>query len=811
MRLSFALAMLVGGMVATSARGDANRRQTAATPADVHVGSEQAETFFETKIRPVLATTCFKCHGGKKTANNLRVDRRESLLKGGDSGPAIVPGQPDKSLLIRAVRYHDDDLKMPPDKRLADSTVADFERWVQGGAVWPERSKSDAFHQAGPGVGRETHWAFRPVRKVEPPRDASGWSANAVDCFIHSGLVAHGLHPGQAAGKRTLLRRAYFDLIGLPPTPREVDAFLADKSPEAFANVVEGLLGSPQYGERWGRYWMDVVRYADTAGDNADYPVPEARLYRDYIIDAFNNDKPYDQFVREQVAGDILAQRGPGDKYSERVIATGFLALSRRYATAPYELWHLTLEDTIDTFGRAYLGMTLRCARCHDHKFDPIPTRDYYALYGIFSSTKFPYAGSEEFQSMKFGRRAFAALVPAAKSSPMMSSYQAELTRLRHDVHDLEHGKRHDRATHERLRALQARLTYLERRGAPDVLPVAYAVSEGTVTDANIQLHGEPNQPGERVPRGAPRFLSGCEAPAPGPHESGRLELADWLVSPRNPLTARVMVNRVWQHHFGRGIVATPSNFGTRGSPPSHPELLDWLTATFIEHGWSIKSLHRLIMLSKTYQLASDADAADMALDSSNRWYWRFNRQRLDAEAIRDAMLDVSGVLDISRPGPHPFPPIRDWHWTQHSPFKASYPSAHRSVYLMTQRQFRHPFLGLFDGPDTNTTTDVRSTSTVPLQALFLMNSDFIRDIAGAFARRLCREGGEPPSRIARALALAYCRPPTPGEVSRACDYVKAYARGATSAGLSRQKAESEAWLSYARTILASNEFVYVD
>ncbi len=241
-----------------------------------------------------------------------------------------------------------------------------------------------------------------------------------------------------------------------------------------------------------------------------------------------------------------------------------------------------------------------------------------------------------------------------------------------------------------------------------------------------------------------PRFLSGCEAPAPGQTESGRLELADWLASPRNPLTARVMVNRVWQHHFGRGIVATPSNFGTRGNPPSHPELLDWLTATFIEHGWSIKSLHRLIMLSKTYQLASDSDAADIALDSSNRWYWRFNRQRLDAEAIRDAMLDVSGELDLSRPGPHPFPPIRDWHWTQHSPFKASYPSQHRSVYLMTQRQFRHPFLGLFDGPDTNTTTDVRSTSTVPLQALFLMNSDFIRDTAGAFARRLCHEAAEP-------------------------------------------------------------------
>src|SRR3984957_3763575 len=296
MRFSFALATFVVGMLAAAARGDARVR------------SEEGEVFFETKIRPVLATTCFKCHGGKKTENNLGVDRRESLLKGGDSGPAIVPGQPDKSELIRALRYHDDNLKMPPDKKLPDAAVAAFERWVREGAVWPERTASDSFRHAGSAAEHETHWTFLPVKKVEPPRDTSGWSANAVDCFIHAGLTAHGLRPGAAASKRTLLRRAYFDLIGLPPTPQEVDAFLADKSPEAFANVVERLLGSPQYGERWGRYWMDVVRYADTAGENADYPVPEARLYRDYIIDAFNADKPYDQFVREQIAGDILAQ-----------------------------------------------------------------------------------------------------------------------------------------------------------------------------------------------------------------------------------------------------------------------------------------------------------------------------------------------------------------------------------------------------------------------------------------------------------------------------------------------------------------------
>jgi hypothetical protein len=796
MRFCVALAVLFGGSV-SAARADANSR------------FDEREAFFESRIRPVLATTCVKCHAGTKTENGLSVDRRESLLKGGDSGPAIVPGDPEKSLLIRALRYGDDP-KMPPAKKLPEAVIADFERWVRDGATWPAHSPKELF-KSNEHDRQQSHWAFQPVGKVDPPRDPSGWSAGAIDCFIRAKQNSLGLKPGVPASRRTLLRRAYFDLIGLPPTPKEADAFLADKSPEAFSNVIETLLASPQYGERWGRYWMDVVRYADTAGDNADYPVPEARLYRDYIIDAFNNDKPYDQFVREQIVGDILAKQGPAEKYSERVVATGFLALSRRYATAPYELWHLTLEDTIDTVGRAYLGMTLRCARCHDHKFDPISTRDYYALYGVFNSTQFPYAGSEEFQSMKFGRRAFAALVPVAAATPVMQAYQKEMSRLRHDVAELEGCKPGNHPIAAKLTAIESRLRILERRGSPDTLPVAYAVSEGAIADANIQIHGEPSQPGAKVPRGAPRFLSGCEAPPPGRNESGRLELADWLTSPHNPLTARVLVNRVWQHHFGRGIVATPSNFGTRGAPPSHPELLDWLTATFIEHGWSIKSLHRLIMQSKTYQLASDANSADEAIDPANQWYWRYNRQRLDAEAIRDAMLDVSGVLDFSRPGPHPFPPIREWHWTQHSPFKADYPSNHRSVYLMTQRLHRHPFLGLFDGPDTNTTTDVRSTSTVPLQALFLMNDKFMRDTAGAFAGRLCRDASDPQTRIARALGLAFGRPALPQEIQRATDYVASYTREASHTGLSPRKAESEAWLSYARILLDSNEFVYVD
>jgi cytochrome c553 len=796
-RLLLAIA-LVGGPLVLQAAADSK-------------AADDREAFFETRIRPVLAAKCFRCHGASKINNGLRVDRRDALIRGGDSGPALVAGRPDQSLLIRAMRQVDD-LKMPPapGSRLPEAVIADFERWIRGGAAWPEPADA-AWKTADGAQSGQTHWAFRPVVKRDPPTDPSGWSANAVDRFIAQGYRSQALKPVSAALKGVLLRRAYFDLLGLPPTPEEVRAFVADESPTAFEEIIDRLLASPQYGERWGRYWMDVARYADTAGDNADYPVPEARLYRDYIIDSFNADKPYNEFLREQIAGDLIAKRADPKRYAERVTATGFLALSRRYATAPYELWHLTLEDTIDTVGRACLGMTLRCARCHDHKFDPVPTADYYRLYGVFASTRFPYAGSEELVSMKFGRRAFAPLVPESAAAPRLVAYEREIKSEREAIAQLETSHSREASANSRLKSLQKRLRVLERSGTPEALPVAYAVSKGTVADANIQLHGEPSQPGAIVARGAPHFLPAFQGTAPPANESGRLELADWIASPRNPLTARVMVNRVWQHHFGRGIVATPSNFGTRGSPPTHPELLDWLTASFIEHGWSIKWLHRTIMSSRTYQLASTGNAHNEGADQSNHWYWRFERQRLDAEAIRDAMLDAAGTLDWTRPGPHPFPDIADWSWTQHFPFKAAYPSNHRSVYLMTQRLHRHPFLGLFDGPDTNTTTDVRSSSTVPLQALFLMNSIFMRDTAAAFARRACRDASDPRERVCRMEELAYSRSPTSDETAKAEEYLAQYRHLALTTGLNPARADTEAWQSYARVILTANEFFYVD
>jgi Protein of unknown function (DUF1553)/Protein of unknown function (DUF1549)/Planctomycete cytochrome C len=806
------------------------------------------DELFEIKIRPVLVRTCFPCHGGQKTSSGLRVDSRAALLKGGEQGPAVVPSDPEKSLLVRAIKHMDEDLKMPPSKPLPDAVVADFSAWIRDGAPWPADSNGTVFTE-------RRHWAFEPVRDPSPPVDALTWSQHPIDCFLTAAWREKKLHHAELANKRTLIRRVTFDLIGLPPSPAGILAFLNDDSPTAFETVVERLLASPQYGERWGRHWMDVARYADTAGDNADYPVPEARLYRDYIIDSFNADKPYDQFVREQIAGDLIAARGSREQYAERVVATGFLALSRKYATAPEELWHLTLEDAIETTGRTFLGLTLRCARCHDHKFDPVTQRDYYALYGIFASTKFAYAGSEEFASKSFPRAHFVPLLPPAEAAGKLQSYQetlrdlgARLARLEKDdpriqtvaalnasmapIEDAlaELVKIHQdpkpfRFQLDRLRArrdavqgdwrrsldeAKNRLSALRRPGLPPNLPGAYAVQDGSPVDETIHLKGEPESRGKIARRNAPAFLT--SQPLQIPHgSSGRLQLAEWLTQPDHPLTARVMVNRIWQHHFGRGIVASSSNLGLRGDEPSHPELLDWLARRFVQSGWSVKAMHRLIVSSKAYQLASSKDADNAAIDPSNRFLWRFDRRRLSAEEIRDAMLALGGHLDLGRPGPHPFPPIAAWGWTQHNAFKAVYPSNHRGVYLMTQRLTRHPFLALFDGPDANHSTDARTSATVPLQSLFFLNNPFVHEQAQGLAQRLLAESTDPRKRVVIACELAWGRLPADPEIDAAASYVERFAAETRKTGASSQQAELEAWASLGKLLISANEFLCVD
>jgi hypothetical protein len=801
-----------------------------------------SEGFFELRVRPVLAGNCVKCHGEKKASGGLRLDSRQAMLTGGDSGPAIVPGDAQGSLLIRAVRHDDEELKMPPTKPLPRSAQDDLAAWVAAGAPWPEVA-------AARPIEGQAHWAFEPLRAVTPPADPTGWAEQPIDRFIAAGHRARGLRPVERVDRRALIRRAYFDLVGLPPEPDRVEAFAADDRPDAFARLVDELLASPRYGERWGRYWLDLARYADTAGDNSDYPIPEAYLYRDYVIDAFNADVPYDRFLHEQLAGDILAAAdGPREDYARLVIATGFLAQAKRFGTRKLEDTHQIIEDCLNTTGQAVLGLSLRCARCHDHKYDPITARDYYALYGFFAGTKYPFAGAEE------DRRPseFAPLVPPERIADYEAKHAETLARLGAALAEAESrgeaalrardlglasavagfvaevdrsGGRAEAASLARvelakavrrregqLKQLRSEIERLRKAGPIAEAPRAYAVRDGEPTDARLQIGGDPRKLGPVVPRGVPKALEPdgtVDLPASG---SGRLALARWLTEgPPRPLAARVMVNRIWQHHFGKPIVPTPSDFGLRGTPPTHPELLEWLAADFVASGWSIKAMHRRIMLSATYQLASEHDSSAAASDTGNALYWRFDRRPLDAESLRDTLLALGGNLRLDRPGPHPFPPPGTWTFTAHHQFKALYPSEHRSVYLMVQRLHPHPYLSLFNGPDTSVTTAARDGSTVPLQALYLMNNPFVHDQARRFALRLIADEREAPARLRAAYLRAFGRGPSAPERARAGEFLARYERSLAAEGVPPDGRERESWAALARALFASNEFFYVD
>jgi len=1252
--------------------------------------ADQREDFFEAKIRPVLVGTCFRCHGDAKTSGGLRIDARETLLRGGESGPAIVPGEPAESLLIRAIRRQEGVSAMPPDEEqpLRPDQVADFVAWIKAGAVWPE--KSAKFETA-------KHWAFKPIRDVATPDvQDKAWVKTSIDRFIRARQEAAGVRPAPAADKLALIRRATFDLTGLPPTPEEVEAFMEDTSPRAFEAVVDRLLKSPAYGERWGRHWLDVVRYADTAGETADYPVPLAWRYRNYVIDAFNTDKPYDEFLREQIAGDVLTTQGPRERYAERVTATGYLAISRRFGFDSENYHHLTIQDTIDTLGQSVLGLSLGCARCHDHKFDAVSMHDYYALYGIFDSSRYAFPGSEQKQKV----RSMVPLLPPGESQPKWREYEARVAALAgklarqkqpvpaavlRSLNDIDgdfelqaaaaggsngvlvppwlyEGKNavtnaaqspfknfyplgkvgasvpagageyriaqaiHPRRTSENCNLLHVNLDirvaapessaagvhrfslgalgaapafemlispetislrvgetpeslhalkpnqwhnlqlaldlkgrtvsgrvgmpgsttefagkpfsprwsgaidfvvfdslgqaesklpaiefdnlgvqeapippvsteppniataanepdfaalteqlqtltgidgdfelqtknsppaspwnpgpnsvvklsanaqspyrniyppgelgiHLPNRGEYDgfgltlanvkpdndgplfvtfdfrcankdargngswryylghgpgnsaavelffngseffrrsgdakeavcplvigewyqvqltldlkaknyigvlasrtgktdftgqlatgwdgaidysfidsyghiggvrpsldadnfvvgdtALPpfdappvqiaegsrearrakidqirkqlaalqtntdkekqeltallaegpyaMTYGMAEGTPHDVRMQMRGEPDQPGAEVPRGFIKVLGGGPLAA-DTAGSGRLELAQWLTRPDNPLTARVMVNRIWQYHFGRGLVKTPNDFGVRGLPPTHPELLDHLATQFIRSGWSVKTMHRLILLSATYQQASISDVAALARVQVSETtprvlanaattesrdpdlYVSFPRRRLSAEEIRDSILAVSGELDLTPAREHPFPSSVSWGYTQHGPFSAVYDHNKRSVYLMTQRLKRHPFLALFDGADPNATTAERLGTTVPTQALFFLNDPFVHTKAEKWATRLLTANADETQRIELAWRRAFGRSPTEIERAEATDFLAAYR--AELAAAKMDNVEGRSLAAYLRTIFGSNEFLHVD
>ncbi len=778
--------------------------------------SEENLAFFEKRIRPLLVAKCYECHSAesKELQGDLLVDSRATLRRGGSKGPAVVPGELAKSLLIRAIRFDDPTLQMPPDDKLTAMEIADLEHWVKLGAPDPRSTATKHIGKQIDIAAARQFWSLRPITAPPiPPVKNANWPRTDIDRFVLARLEAQQLNPAPDADRRTLLRRATYDLIGLPPTPEEIAAFLADEADDALARVVDRLLDSPRYGERWGRHWLDVVRYADTAGDNSDYPIPQMARYRDWVIDAFNRDLPYDEFVRDQLAGDLRGGRTDEER-TQRIIATGYIANSRRFGSRVDDYpQHLTIEDTIDNLGRTFLGMTLSCARCHDHKFDPITTRDYYGLYGVFQSTRYPWPGIE----LDKRQRDFVPLVPPEKLAELeqqQTARKTEQSRLDGEVQRLKELLKTTAAADKP--AVQEQLKEAERLAKawsqqPPLYATAYAVAEGKHRgDVAIQLKGDPARLGDVVPRHFPAVLGGGALPA-GADVSGREQLAEWLVSTENPLPARVIANRLWQHHFGRGIVPTPNDFGHQGKPPSHPELLDHLASRFRQAGWSIKAMHRAIMTSRTYQQSGLRDAEAIAQDPTNEWLSGFPRRRLDAEALRDTLLVLGGNLDLSPAGEHPFPAQETWDFTQHKPFKAVYESHHRSVYLMTQRIQRHPYLAIFDGADPSTSTAARMTSTTPLQALYLLNDPFIHEQSRRIGERILSHESAAEARVDLAYELLFARPAVTEEVRTAIDFLDNARKVLRDNAVPENEVEPAAWHAYVRALFRLNEFVYVD
>ncbi|HWE35629.1 MAG TPA: PSD1 and planctomycete cytochrome C domain-containing protein [Isosphaeraceae bacterium] len=887
--------------------------------------------FFEAKVRPVLAANCVGCHGPDKQKAGLRLDSRAAILQGGDSGPAVQPGEPEQSLLVEVIRYNDEP-RMPPKARLKDVEIAALTRWVADGLPWPDAGPAPrpttAAATATVTAEDRSFWSFRPVRDVPPPAVRDGhWPKSDIDRFILAKLEEKGLQPVGPADKRTLIRRATFDLTGLPPSSAEIDAFLGDDSPDAFARVVDRLLASPHYGERWGRHWLDVARYGEDQAHTFEARLyPDGWRYRDWVVRAFNDDMPYDRFVTDQVAGDLID--GPGR--DDRLAALGFFALGPvYYGKAVFDEY----DDRVDTLCRGFLGLTVACARCHDHKYDPIPQKDYYSLAGVFSSTtyrEYPHAPPEVVERYDRAQEAIKAktgelaaflraesarwseaatadtakymvaswsLVNRRRAHPKLATAEfakgegvealfldrwvkflfpekdadrphlarwraviagqdkakdlsgdesakaevAEAARAFQDyvratislrdalkaqgaaatanaagdekqdskalelpgpeatllrelvaeqgVFGLARNDVERRLPAEAKAALKSRRDELNRlkKEMPPKYPVVHSLAEGP-SPANMRVHirGNPSTLGDEAPR---RFLAilSADGTKPFTRGSGRLELAEAIASKDNPLTARVLVNRVWAHHFGRGLVGTPSNFGRLGEQPTHPELLDHLAARFVASGWSIKTLHRMILLSATYQLAVAADSKAEEVDPDNRLLWRANRRRLEVESWRDAMLAVSGELDRTIGGP-PAP-------------LTSAENRRRTLYAAISRHNLDGLLRLFDFPDPNLTSDKRAVTTVPLQQLFVLNSPFMERQARALVARLASDpAATDEDRIRRAFPLLFGRPATDDEVRLGLSFLAAPEAGRPSR-----------WEQYAQALLAANEFLYLD
>jgi hypothetical protein len=827
-------------------------------PGDAPSSIESNFEFFEKKVRPVLVQQCYECHSAaaKKLKGGLRLDSREGIRKGGDSGPALAPGRPENSLLIKAIGYQDPELKMPPKGKLPDAVIADLEEWVRRGAPDPRRAHGPATSAIASEAGRK-FWAFQRPRRTSPPpvRDRS-WPRSPIDQFILAKLEANGLAPGPDADRYTLLRRVTFDLVGLPPTPEEIETFASDWSPQAFAKVVDRLLASPAFGERWARHWLDLTCFADLADVDGNVVIRDAWRYRDYVIAALNQDKPFDRFILEQLAGDLLPAES-AEKRREQIIATGFLAIGpwalQNYIKA--QLQADVVDHQIDKIGRVFLGMSLACARCHDHKFDPVLNTDYYALAGIFHSTQTVRLDGPGVWSQivrmplpelpeELGARTKATQEcerTVAQIREGQKRLNKERKQLASELAVLEQRKpagaaerkQPDRtAERKRLQAAQQaidqklqeladqlQLVQYNRAATPEALAVRDAEKPA---DCPVYIRGSFQSLGPVVPRGV--FLFGITGrPAKVfPSTSGRLELAQWLTDPANPLTARVAVNRLWHHLFGAGLVRSVDYFGTRGEAPTHPELLDYLAVRFLDNGWPVKALIREMVLSRTYQMASAHNAVASGIDPGNRLLWRMNRRRHEAEAIRDAILSVSGQLDHGQGGPSlglDIPGNVNGIGGMVNPPTYSgkmIPASvrnRRTVYLPLFRKRPEgdlEILSVYDFPHPSEITGARASTTVPTQALFLMNSPFLKEQARRTAARLLDEKTlDDAGRVGRLHLLAFNRPASTEEIQRALVFLDEFERALALPPQGPDNRRWEAWAQLCHALLASNEFLF--
>ena len=828
------------GIVATTA--------LLATLTSAQTRAEPGPRFFEQQVQPVLQQHCLKCHGNdpERIRAGLRLNSRLGLTRGGDRGSVIDFDRPEHSLLLEMVSYRDEHHQMPPAGRLPDAQIETLTRWVKMGIPWdsgmPELEQTGQEEKTP--AGKSDYWAYQPVQEQAIPRvKGDNWVRNPIDAFVLARLEEAKLQPAEPAEKTALLRRATYDLTGLPPSPEEVDAFVTDTRPDAYERRIDTLLASPHYGEKWGRHWLDLVRYGETNGYERDSDKPYMWRYRDYVIDAFNQDKPYDRFIVEQLAGDELDKVTP-----ETLTATGFYRWGLWDDEVPDRLQsrYDMLDDIVSTTSQVFLGVSLGCARCHDHKKDPFLQKDYYSILAFFDNISDmskrgilrPVMSGEELRVYEEKRRAKEAseqkleerlreietrfrekLAQEDDAFARRSASSSGTGKKPKDLRDLLESRGPDVLSKTELkeyRDLKKGLKLSRQDFVPGTFAPAIAERGSKAPQAHVLIRGNAHVKGEAVQPAFPAVLDE-RAPAlpqadPSAKTTGRRRvLAEWIASKENKSTARVMANRLWQYHFGRGIVRSSNDFGRLGTKPTHPELLDWLATEFIRQGWRMKAMHKLMMMSSTYRMSSQAQPQALAVDPQNDLFWRFNMRRLGAEEIRDSILAVNGRLNLKIGGPSVFPPMPaevlatasrpDAVWGKSTPEEA----ARRSVYIKVKRSLIMPMLSNFDLADTDASCPVRFATTQPSQALGMLNSAFINEEAAHFVDRLHRDAGSDTSaQLERALRLALARKARPEEISTCAAFVSSLRR-------EEGQTATEALTNFCLLVYNLNEFIFLD